>query len=270
MMNRTLIATVFRRLWFRPGRKADTHMWRLNENATARVQAFRDENGKGLALITLRDGDGGASHINNAGRYRKSVWKEFFPKDPAPPTLIVNLLNPTLRFKHGPSVVEIEFDSEGRFRRTSVVNSEDLTTLDRLGAEWDEGTGFIPYTPPPPTTAVVLRRIAVSELPKSDLFRDMDSYVVVDWAEATTIALRAGVQQNIPRGLPPAMRKAVYSLFDDSLSLIREPGKEVRWMNGQHRAEAMRRQGAVETIVEEQRPIDAYPLPGELRQIHAF
>jgi len=38
-------------------------------------------------------------------------------------------------------------------------------------------------------------------------------------------------------------------------------------MNGQHRAEAMRQQGAVETIVEELRPVDARPLPGELQTI---
>jgi hypothetical protein len=33
-------------------------------------------------------------------------------------------------------------------------DASDVQTLDRLGAEWDEGAGFVPYTPPPPTHAL--------------------------------------------------------------------------------------------------------------------
>ncbi|QCH24426.1 hypothetical protein DSM43276_02689 [Mycobacteroides salmoniphilum] len=245
-------------------------MWHLDKLRTSRVQVFRGETGQGLALITLREGDFAASHINNAERYQRTIWKEFFPKDSAPPKLIANLLNPRLWFKDWPTVVEIEFDDEGLLRRTPRIDSELRAQLDRLGAEWDEGTGYVSYTPPPPTTAVVLRRITVSELPESDLFRDMARYLAVDWVEATAIALRAGQRENIPADLPVAMSEAVRSLFDDPMSLDREPGEEVSWGNGQHRGEAMRRQGVLETIVEERRPIDAEPFPDELQQIDTF
>lgn len=86
------------------------HMWHLDERKTSRVQVFRGEKGNGLALITLRDGDFAASHVNNAVRYRRLIWEEFFPKDAAPPTLIANLLHPELWLEDKPSVVEIEFD----------------------------------------------------------------------------------------------------------------------------------------------------------------
>lgn len=263
-------AEASRRFWRRPGRKADVHMWHLDERKTSRVQVFCGEKGQGLALITLRDGDFAASHINNAERYRRLIWTEFFPKDSESPTLIANLLNPNLRPEDGPSVVEIEFDDEGRFRWTWEADSETLAQLNRLGAEWDEGSGYVPYAPPPPTTAVVLRRIAVSELPESDLFRGIARYLAVDWVEATAIALRAGRWENVPAGLSNVMHKAVRSLFNDPMSLSRPPGKPVSWMNGQHRGEAMRRQGVLETIVEERRPIGAEPFPDELQQINTF
>lgn len=270
MVTRTSIATALRRLRYWPGRKADMHMWHLDERKTSRVQVFRGEKGNGLALITLRDGDFAASHVNNAVRYRRLIWEEFFPKDSVPPTLIANLLHPELWLEDKPSVVEIEFDDGGRFRCESEIDPETLTQLNRLGAQWDEGAGYVPYSPPPPTTAVVLRRIAVSELPESNLFRGMARYLAVDWVEATAIALRAGRWESIPSGLPFAMHEAVRSLFNDPMCLSRPEGKPVSWMNGQHRGEAMRRQGVVETIIEEKRPIDAAPLPGELYKVSEF
>ncbi|OHT87093.1 hypothetical protein BKG68_11030 [Mycobacteroides saopaulense] len=245
-------------------------MWHLDECKTSRVQVFRGEEGQGLALITLRDGDFAASHINDAERYRRLIWKEFFPKDLAPPTLIANLLHTELRTEDEPSVVEIEFGDEGRLRWTWEAPSETLATLNRLGAEWDEGSGYVPYAPPPPETAVVLRRIAVSELPESNLFRDMDDYLAVNWAQAAVIALHAGRLENIPRDIPHDLRKAALSLFDDPMSLSRPTDQPVSWMNGQHRGEVMRRQGALETIVEERRPIDGEPLPGELYKVGEF
>ena len=260
-------AATLRRLWQRPGRTADIHMWHLDAVATSRVQAFRDERGHGLALITLRDGDRGASHVNAAEAYRRTIWAEFFGKHTAPPTLIFNLLNPRLRYKGWPNVVAIDYDTQGRFAHCREVDAEELATLHRLGAQWDHGGGYVPYTPPPPTHAGVLRRIPVRELPGSQPFRDMGRYLAVDWAAASIAALQGSSEHDLPADLPADIAEAARSLWWDPISLIREPGEPLRFMNGQHRAEAMRQQGAVETIVEELRPVDARPLPGELQTI---
>ena len=182
-------------------------------------------------------------------------------------TLIFNLLNPRLRYKGWPNVVAIDYDTQGRFAHCREVDAEELATLHRLGAQWDHGGGYVPYTPPPPTHAVVLRRIPVRELPGSQPFRDMGRYLAVDWAAASIAALRGSSEHDLPADLPADIAEAARSLWWDPISLIREPGEPLRFMNGQHRAEAMRQQGAVETIVEELRPVDARPLPGELQTI---
>lgn len=256
----------FRKLRHRPGRKADVHMWHVDAVGTSRVQAFRDELGHGMTLVTLRDGDRGASHVNAAEKYRSKIWTEFFPKDKTPPTLIFNLLNPHLRFEGWPRVVAMEYDAKGIFAHEREVDANELETLNRLGARWDEGADFVPYIPPPPSHAIVLRRILVSELPDSQPFRDMDRYLAVNWAAASAVALQAVNNCDLPVDLPADVAEAAGSLFYEPISLIREWDEPLRFMNGQHRAEAMRQQGVVETIVEEIRPIDAEPFPGELRK----
>lgn len=95
----------------------------------------------------------------------------------------------------------------------------------------------------------------------------MGRYLAVDWAAASIAALQGSSEHDLPADLPADIAEAARSLWWDPISLIREPGEPLRFMNGQHRAEAMRQQGAVETIVEELRPVDARPLPGELQTI---
>lgn len=246
-------------------RTADIHMWHLDDITTCRLQVFRDRRERGLALITLRDGDRGPSHINAAEKYRSRIWAEFFPEHTSPPTLIFNLLDPYLRFDGWPSVVAMDFGADGWFKCCRYAAAEELETLNHLGAEWDEGSGYARYVPPPPTHAVVLRRIMVNELPGSEPFRDMDGYLSTDWAAASAAALQATSYNTLPADLPVDIARAARSLWREPISLIREPGEPLRFMNGQHRAEAMRIQGVVETIAEEERPIDAEPLPGEFR-----
>ncbi|MGH3726494.1 MAG: hypothetical protein ACRDUS_20495 [Mycobacterium sp.] len=254
----------------RTGRIADHHMWEVYGGHAARAQAFRDESGGALALITLRVGDRVVSYVNEAETVRERAREDLFPHDSVPPVLIFNVLNPLLRFSGSSAVRTVDFHQNGDFHRIQDTAPADVDLLNRLGAEWDEGSGFVPYVTPPRTDVLVVRRIPVSELPASDTSQDMTPFMAVDWSEATAIAIRAGRREDIPEGLPEDIADAAGCLFYDSMGLIREPGQEVRWMNGQHRGEAMRRQGVEETIVQEKRRIDAPPLPGELRQIIAL
>ncbi|MFZ2241676.1 MAG: hypothetical protein WAV90_19340 [Gordonia amarae] len=249
-------------------RLADVHMWTIRSRWTSRIQAFRDESGRAIALVTLRDGDVGASHVNGAEKYRDDAWEQFFPEDQAPPILIFNLLDPLLRLGDSSPIVAVEFDSDGYFRWSGDANAADIEVLDRLGAEWDAGSGYVPYTPPPPTYVQVLRRIAVRDLPPSDPFRGLDDYLSGNWDAASRLALTVAMTGNpMPANTPPDIAAAARSLLDVPIDLIRDPGEPVRFMNGQHRAEAMRRQGVTWTIVSETRKISGPPLPGEIKQL---
>ncbi|SKM81308.1 hypothetical protein [Mycobacteroides abscessus] len=250
------------------GRSADHHMWEVYGLYSARAQAFRDESGRALALITVRDGDRVISRSSEASAFRKCAWMDFFPRDHEPPTLIFNVLNPRLRFNGNSSIGTVEFYPGSEvFRRIQDTDPADVELLNRLGAEWDEGSGFIPYVPPPRSHVLILRRIPVSELPASNIYEDMEPFMKADWAEAVAIALRAGRREDLPEGLPRVLADAAGCLYYDPMGLIRLPGEEVRWMNGQHRGEAMRRQGVVETLVQETRTIGAPPLPGDIQRI---
>lgn len=251
-----------------PGRLADVHMWEVHGLYTARAQAFRDETGRALALITVREGDRVMNRRSEAGAFRERARKDFFPQDTEPPTIIFNVRNPALRFEGTTNIGTVDF-YPGSDVCVGIHDTDpaDMELLDRLGAEWGEGSGFVPYVPPTPTRVLVLRRIPVSELPESNIRRDMARYMATDWAEAVAIAILAERRENIPEGLPEDVADAAGCLFYDPMGLIRDPDGTVRWMNGQHRGEAMRRQGVEETIVEERRPIDAPPLSGEIRVI---
>lgn len=244
---------------------ADEHMWSFDGgSATSRVQAFRGDRGLGIAVVTLRDGDRGPSHINAAEGYRASVWRDFYDGDGDAPVLLFNLLNPTLRMSHLPNVVEATFDSDGDFNITRGARGEHLQLLEALDVAWDEGSGFVRYLPPAPTDVAVYRRIALSELPATQPFRDLRPYVAVDWRKAVQVALTARTLQNLPTDLPIDIDAAARSLFYDPIELIRERGSSPRFMNGQHRTEALRLQGGTEVIVAEYRPIGSAALPGEL------
>jgi hypothetical protein len=55
------------------------------------------------------------------------------------------------------------------------------------------------------------------------------------------------------------------TLLHEPVELERDAGK-VWWVNGQHRTEAMLRQGVKETIMRDKRLIDEPPLRGEIRR----
>ncbi|WP_078277995.1 hypothetical protein [Mycobacteroides franklinii] len=253
----------------RLGRTADQHMWEVYGGIyTARAQAFRDETGRALALITVREGDHVMNRRSEAGAFRDRAWKDFFPHDGEPPALIFNVRNPALRFEGNTNIGTVDF-YPGSDVCLGIHDTDlaDMELLNRLGAEWDEGSGFVPYVPPTPTRVLVLRRIPVSELPASRIFRDMTRHLAGDWGRASAIAIQAQRREGIPEDLPEDVADAAHCLFYDPMGLIRDPNGAVRWMNGQHRAEAMRRQGVEETLVQEKRRIDAPPYPGEIREI---
>jgi hypothetical protein len=246
-----------------PGRIADVHMWTIRDGWTSRVQAFRDEAGRTFALITRREGDRGP-HFNGAEMFRTDAWAQFFPGAHTPPILIANVLDPHLKFDDDPQVVTLDFDADGRFDYHYATEPADIETLDRLGAEWDEGTGFVPYAPPPPRYAHVWRRFQVQDLPTRRLFRDMQRYMEVDWEQAVSAAIQAiEAHGDIPNEVAPDVATAAKTLLHEPVELEREAGK-VWWVNGQHRTAAMLRQGVEETLMRDKRLIEGPPLPGEI------
>lgn len=250
------------------GRLADEHNWTVLSNTTARIQAFRDQSRRTFALVTRRVGDCGASHINAAKRFRDDAWAQLFAGDAAPPTLIFNLLDldPDRR-NTDPAVVQAVFTEDGRFKCCAAADPADVELLDSLGAQWDEGAGFEPYVPPEPTEVLVLCRMRVCDLPlPHNLFRDVSTYLVPDWKRAVEVALRCGAadQPSYP-GVPGVIVNAARSLWEDPIMLLDDVRGELSLNNGQHRAEAMRRQGVETAIAALLRPVDAAPLMGEIR-----
>ncbi|ODR25043.1 hypothetical protein BHQ19_14340 [Mycolicibacterium porcinum] len=241
-------------------------MWTIRDGWTSRAQAFRDETGRAFALLTLRVGDRGPSHINGAEAFRKEARAQFFPDEQSPPILIVNVLNPHLKLQDSPQIQTLDFDAHGIFDYHYATDPSDIQTLNGLGAEWDEGTEFVPYTPPPPKYAHVWRRFPIKDLPQRHLFHDIKPYLEADWGKAVETAIEAikdGGQ--IPADIPPSVAAAAGTLLYESIELAREHGR-VWYINGQHRTEAMLRQGVEETVLLETRLITEPPLPGEIDQ----
>ncbi|MGB5111185.1 MAG: hypothetical protein WBO08_06010 [Mycobacterium sp.] len=180
--------------------------------------------------------------------------------------MIANVLDPNMRLGDSPEIVTLEFDDAGIFGYHRATDSADIQTLDRLGAEWDEGAGFTPYVPPPPKYAHVWRRCPVSDLPERDLFRDMQRFMNADWGQAVSVAIQA-IQNggHIPHDVPPKVAAAAESLLYVPIELARE-ADSVWYINGQHRSEAMQRQGVTEAVLLETRLIVDPPLPGEICQ----
>lgn len=249
------------------GRLVDIHMWTIRDGWTSRAQAFRDETGRTFALLTMRVGDRGLSHINGAESFRNEAWAQFFPREQEPPHLIVNVLNPQLKLEDSPQIQTLDFDARGIFDYHHATDPADIQTLNRLGAEWDEGADFVPYTPPPPKYAHVWRRFPVKDLPQRRLFRDMEPYMDADWGSAVEVAIRV-IQDagEIPADVPPSVAAAAGTLLYESIELAREHGR-VWYINGQHRTEAMLRQGVEETVLVETRLITEPALPGEIGQV---
>lgn len=245
-------------------------MWTVRDGSTSRLQAFRDETGRTFALITRRIGDTGPGHISNAEMFRADALAQFFPGDSTPPILIANVLDPQFKLKDSPQIATLNFGAEGTFLYHDATDPADIATLDRLGAEWDEGTGFVPYEPPPPKHACVWRRFPVEDLPARRLFRDMEKYLTVDWGQAVVVAIQA-IEANgaIPDEVPHDVATAARTLIYESIELARNAG-EVWWINGQHRSEAMARQGVEEAVVRDTRLVDEPPLRGEIRVAAVF
>lgn len=156
------------------------------------------------------------------------------------------------------------FDEEGIFDGHGAIDPADIETLSRLGCEWDAGSGFVPYVPPAPTRVLVWRLFPVVELPQRRLFRDMAGYLTVDWGQAVSVAaavLQSGAEA-VPDGVPADVAAAARTLLGEPVELDREDG-EVWYINGQHRTEAMRRQGAEHALLRDTRAIDGPPLLGE-------
>lgn len=247
------------------GRLADVHMWSVRDGSTSRLQAFRDESGRTYAVTTRRPGDHGPGHVNSAEMFRSGVWMEFFAQEKDAPTLIANVLDPMMKFEDSARIVTLHFDEYGEFIRHVAADPADIETLNRLGVEWDAGAGFVPYVPPPPTRALVWRLFPVADLPARNLFRDMWEYMTTDWGQAVDVAVAVVTSgaDDVPDDLPADVTYAARTLLRESVELGRDEG-QVWWINGQHRTEAMKRQGVAETLLRDQRGIDEPPLPGEL------
>ncbi|WP_204251602.1 hypothetical protein [Mycobacteroides abscessus] len=258
-----------------PGRRADIHMWTTRHeygHGTARIQTFHDRAGRDIALITLRDGDVDPGPHLAAVEYQKCAWHDFFPESPRPPILIFNLLGSKAPFDAEREILTIDFPAGGGDLGFSDTSQHDLIALNELGAEWDEGTGFVLLQDPQVTQVEVLRRVSVCELPEGDLFRDMNKFMAVDWAAAVSVALEclssgSKFPPPVPTHVSSDIARAAQSFWRRPIKLIVEPGGSARFNNGQHRAEALRRQNATVAIMLDTRPVDSEPLPGELRVV---
>jgi hypothetical protein len=128
--------------------------------------------------------------------FRTDAWAQFFPDDQTPPILIANVLDPCMKFEDSPQIITLDFDADGIFDYHCATDPDHIRTLHRLGAEWDEGTGFVPYAPPPPRYAYVWRRFPVHDLPTRRPFRDMQTYMAADWGQAVSVAIQA-IEANV-------------------------------------------------------------------------
>jgi hypothetical protein len=88
--------------------------------------------------------------------------------------------------------------------------------------------------------------------------------MTVDWGDAVSVAVQA-IQNGgrLPHEVSPQVVAAARTLLYEPIELVRD-GDDVRYINGQHRCEAMQRQGVTETVLRETRPIVEPPLPGEI------
>ena len=110
---------------------------------------------------------------------------------------------------------------EGALGSANATDPADIQTLNRLGAEWDEGTRFVPYTPPPPKYTLVWRRFPVKDLPERRLFRDMEPFMTADWGKAVEVAIQA-IQDGgkIPAAAPPSVADPVTAVLVALVSAI--------------------------------------------------
>ncbi len=241
-------------------------------SGTARIQGFHDRDGRDIALITLRDGDVDPGPDLAAAEYRTCAWREFFPESLHPPIMIFNLLGSKASFDAEREIITTDFDSDGRYLGWADISQYDLIVLNQLGAEWDEGAGFVPPQDPNVTQLEVLRTVAVCELPTGDLFRDMADYMTVDWAAAVSVALEclssgSRFPPELPTHVPRDIARAAQSFWRRPIKLIVESGEPPRFNNGQHRAEALRRQNAAIAIMLDTRLMDSEPLAGEIKLV---
>jgi len=77
-----------------------------------------------------------------------------------------------------------------------------------------------------------------------------------------TLGVPSATADVVPRDVAAAAR----TLLDEPVELARDAGK-VWYVNGQHRTEAMLRQGVEEAVMVDTRLIDERPLPGEIGRI---
>ena len=241
-------------------------MWTIRDQWTSRAQVFRDEQVEHSRCSPCAWVTEGRDTSTAPKLTATEAWAQFFPKEQAPPIPIVNVLNPQMKLQDSPQIQTLHFDRGGLFDYHHAADTADIETLNRLGAEWDEGADFVPYTPPAPKYTRVWRRFPVKDLPQRRLFRDMDTYMTADWGHAVQTAIEA-IQTGgqIPADVPPSVAAAARTLLYESIELAREGGR-AWYINGQHRTEAMLRQGVQEAVLIETRLLAEPPLPGELGQ----
>ncbi|HVG84270.1 MAG TPA: hypothetical protein VM820_07115 [Vicinamibacterales bacterium] len=253
-------------------RDVDRHVWkfriddRRDARGTARIQTFRDQVHRGWALITIRPGDRGPSYVNGAEVFRERAWREFFAADADAPTLVFNLLDP-LQVIPGWEITTVSFDRDGILSHPLPAPRDLVRRLTEAGAEWDAGTE--PQTPKPTSVRAVrvFRLVPLPEMPVPQrLFREMGAYQSVNWSAAVEVAV--GALQNgapIPDNVGSDVALAAASLWEDPIVLSDD--RPADFVNGQHRAQAMRDQGVKALIIEDRRLADDPPLAGELTVI---
>lgn len=236
-------------------------MWR----GTGFIQLFTDGDAPTQVLITCRTGDRGGSYINGAEQfYRAATALCQQLRYPAPVDVVFNVLPPLPSFSGIERAVFIPDPERGVFLdRTEAVSAADRELLSTAGADWTAGPG---WTPPvaAPADIDVWRVVDIEAVPlPHNLFRGIDNYTGVDWATATATAIDAIRSGGTPPSGSGGVFTAAKSLIYDPISITGR-GAAASMENGQHRTEAMRRQGAERVLILDTRPTTADPLDGEI------
>jgi hypothetical protein len=95
----------------------------------------------------------------------------------------------------------------------------------------------------------------------------MEPFMTADWGQAVDVAIQAiHAGGEIPDEVPQSVAAAARTLLYEPIELS-HTADNVCYVNGQHRSEAMLRQGVEETVLRDTRLIAEPPLPEEISQV---
>ena len=270
-------------------RVVDEHMFAIPDDGvrgTCRLQILTGPGAPLVIATQLSEGEG-LSLPNGAEEFLLAAWERYLPQEDRAPAYVDMHLG--VPFRQGVWGSEIAWFDDRLLGSTTGPIPEQLRELIGAAADFDRGTGYVPYVEPPPTYADVWVADEVRVLPEPEpsrapclLLNDPNRewavdgsccwYHSVDWAVAVDLA-EAAVRAD-PSDLPALETRGDVRARDadgaETLLLIpvvigTAAGEDDWYINGQHRTQAMRDQGVTRTLTQRRRGVDDPPLRGEIR-----